>query len=99
MDKRAADSGRNPCCKVALLPVKPGTISAEDRTTLRAAGIVVVEHDEPHTLRLLTPTAELGTSDLFACAMHALTGASATMASQASFTQAVAALVRSKRAG
>jgi hypothetical protein len=84
---------------IALLPIKPGTMSAEDKAMLREAGVVVVEHEESHTLRLLTPTAELGGGDLFACAMHALAGPSnsASSSCQADFTRAVAALVRQQR--
>lgn len=84
--------------EIALLPVKAGTISAEDKAALREAGVVVVEHEAPETLRLLTPTAELGTSDLLASAMFALVdGGHASTAAQASFTQHVGALYRAKR--
>ncbi len=84
--------------EVALLPVKPGTMSADDKATLREVGVVVVEHEEPETLRLLTPTAELGTSDLLGAAMFALVDSGhASTSTLAAFTLQVGALIRAKR--
>jgi hypothetical protein len=85
--------------EIALLPVKPGTLSDEDKANLAKAGIVVIEHAEPDTLRLLTPTAELSGGDLLWAAMHALTGPSnsASTSCQADFARAVGRLIREKR--
>lgn len=81
--------------EIALLPVKPGTMSAEDKATLREAGVVVVEHEEPETLRLLTPTAEIGTTDMLRAAMFALVDSgNASTAARADFTTFIAKLVR-----
>ena len=84
--------------EIALLPVKSGTISAEDKAALREAGVVVVEHEAPETLRLLMPMAEVGASDLLGAAMFALVDSGdASTAAQAAFTQHVGALIRAKR--
>jgi hypothetical protein len=84
--------------EIALLPVRTGTISAEDKAALRDAGVVVIEHEAPETLRLLTPTAELGTSDLLGAAMYALVDSGhASTQTQAAFTHHVGALIRAKR--
>lgn len=83
--------------QVALLPVKAGTISDQDKAALREVGVIVVEHEAPETLRLLTPTAELETSDLLGAAMWALTGSHASTAAQAAFTLYVGRLIADKR--
>lgn len=63
-----------------LLPVKPGSLSAKDNTVLRRAGVIVIEHEAPETLRLLRPNAELDSSlrqaqTMLTCAVHALSAA------------------------
>lgn len=55
-----------------LLPVKPGTLTKQDKATIRKAGVIVVEHENPTELRLIKPSAEIGSSDLLRCAMQAL---------------------------
>lgn len=64
----------------AILPVLPGTISEADRELLREAGVVVIEHPEPHTLRILRPETEVSATDMLACAMKALRNSSGTSA-------------------
>lgn len=64
----------------AILPVRPGSISETDKLALSTIGIVVIEHEEPHTLRILRPQVDISSSDMLACAMQALcysTGSSA----------------------
>jgi len=63
-----------------ILPVRPGTLSAKDKRALSAAGVVVVEHENPAEVRLLRPAADLDSSAMLLCAMRALSkleGASA----------------------
>jgi hypothetical protein len=55
-----------------LLPVKPGTLNAKDKATLRKAGVIVIEHDNPSELRLLRPSSELDGGDLLRAALTAL---------------------------
>lgn len=55
-----------------LLPVKPGSLSAEDKAMLREAGVIVIEHESPETLRLLRPWADVDSSQMLMCAMNAL---------------------------
>ena len=56
----------------AILPVKPGTVSNSDKRRLSSIGIVVIEHPEPHTLRIIKPTSEVDASGMLVCAMKAL---------------------------
>lgn len=84
--------------EIALLPVKPGSISAKDKTALAKAGILVVEHEAPETLRLLRPTAELDASDMLGCALRALCdGSISTTGVQALFTRHVGAAFAAKK--
>lgn len=55
-----------------LLPVKPGTLNAKDKTALRKAGIVVIEHDDPESLRLLKPCTEINGDDLLMAALRGM---------------------------
>jgi hypothetical protein len=55
-----------------LLPVKPGSLSKEDKAALREVGVIVIEHDNPETLRLLKPWAEVDSNQMLMCAMNAL---------------------------
>lgn len=66
--------------EVTILPVKPGTLTKADKAELKKAGVIVVEHESPGELRLITPTATVSSGDLLYCAMKALrtnTGVSA----------------------
>ncbi len=58
--------------EVTLLPVKPGTLNDDDKAALRDAGVIVIEHDNPAELRLITPCSELNGNDMLRCAMKAL---------------------------
>ena len=59
-----------------ILPVEPGTLSSGDRDALRKAGVVVIEHPAPGTLRLLRPTVEVDGGDMLCAAMQALASGS-----------------------
>ena len=39
---------------VQIIPCKPGTISAEDKVTLRDNGVIVIECESPETLRMIS---------------------------------------------
>lgn len=81
-----------------ILAVKPGTVSEADKIRLNAAGVVVIEHRSPNSLRLLRAESLLDGDDLLACAMHALRqGGYASSSTQADFTQAVSRAVLAKK--
>ena len=79
-----------------ILPVKPGAISAEDKAALRDAGVIVIEHEEPNQLRLLTPTAELSGSDMLLAAMRGVLAEDGK--ARLVFSQQVLAALEAKRA-
>jgi hypothetical protein len=54
----------------AILPVKPGTISAEDKAALREIGVLVIEHEHPSEIRILRPFSEIEGGDLLLAAMR-----------------------------
>lgn len=56
----------------AILFIKPKAISASDKKALRAAGVVVVEIDNPADAKFIRATTEMSTSDLLRCAAKAL---------------------------
>lgn len=58
--------------EVTLLPIKPGTMTDADKTILREAGVIVVEHENPSELKLLRPGIEIESSTILVCAMKAL---------------------------
>lgn len=82
--------------EIAILPVVPGSLSKADKAALRKAGVVVLEHADPSSLRLIRPTAELDSSDMLACAMKALQsskGSSGGDAQRIAFTNELAIAV------
>lgn len=58
----------------AILFIKPGAISADDKTLLIAAGILVVEIEDPQSAKFVRPTTELDGNELLQCAMKGLKG-------------------------
>lgn len=58
--------------EVTILPVKPGSVSDADKAALRAAGVLVIEHDSPNDLRLLRPSSDLQGLPLLRAAVKAL---------------------------
>ena len=55
-----------------LLVLKPGAISLEDKEVATRAGIIVIEVDDPSSVRLLKANAEISGSDMLRAAMKAL---------------------------
>ena len=58
--------------EVSIVAVRPKAISVKDKKVLAAAGVIVVEMDEPETLRFLKPNAELDGSDMLLVALEAM---------------------------
>lgn len=58
----------------AILFVKPGAISKEDKALLVAAGIVVVEIEKPQDAKFVRAAAELDGNELLRCAMEGMRG-------------------------
>lgn len=38
-----------------IIVVKPGTITEDNKNFLREEGVIVIEHDNPHEIRVITP--------------------------------------------
>lgn len=56
-----------------ILITKPGTLTKADKTKLRAVDVVVVESDDPSSVKLITPEyGELAGSDLAFAAIKAM---------------------------
>ncbi len=58
--------------ETTILPVKPNTLSKQDKAALKKVGIVVVECDEPSELRLMTTTMEMSANDMLFAAISAI---------------------------
>jgi len=81
-----------------ILPVKPGSLSTRDIAALRKTGVTVIQHEDPGSLRLLRPHAQIDGSDLLACAMQALTSGKVGARDQREeFTRSVARAVLTRR--
>jgi len=55
-----------------LFPVKPGTLNAKDKTALRKAGVIVIEHEDPESLRLLKPCSKIDGDELLLAALRGI---------------------------
>lgn len=79
-----------------LLPVKPGSISAADKGKLSKAGIVVIEHEHPETLRLIRASLpDVDACDMLKCALKALSSSDGMSAKdqRAMFTTLLSAVL------
>lgn len=56
----------------AILFVKPGAIKGDDKDRLTAAGVVVIEIDDPQNVKLVRAHAELPQSELLEAAATAI---------------------------
>jgi len=56
----------------AILPTKSGAITAKDKVILRKAGVIVVECDDPASLRLIKPYAELDGMGMLVAALRGM---------------------------
>ena len=55
-----------------ILFIKPKAISSSDKKALRAAGVVVVEVDDPQAVRLMKAAVEIDGSELLQAAVKAI---------------------------
>ena len=60
-----------------LLPVRPGTLTPNDKAKLSKIGIIVIEHENPAELRLLKPCADISGNVLLIAALEALNSTTA----------------------
>lgn len=56
----------------AILFVKPKAITAKDKKALQGAGVIVVEVDDPQSVKLTRAHAEIEGSDLLMAAVEAI---------------------------
>ena len=56
----------------SILFVKPGAISAEDKAELKSVGIIVIEIDDPGSVKFIRAGVEIASSDLLGIAMRAM---------------------------
>ncbi len=70
-----------------IMFVKPSAISADDKSTLRDAGVIVIEIDDPQSAKLVRAGVELDVGTLLNCAASAI---QKTSASELAFGKAVA---------
>ena len=59
-----------------IMPIRHGSLSPHDKKKLADAGVIVIEHDHPDSLRILRPSSEFSSDDLTLAALKALTGRS-----------------------
>lgn len=64
-----------------LLFVKPGSIGLEDKVVLREARVIVVEMDDPSSVRLIRAGTELDGTEMLGLAAKAMVDCSSTAAS------------------
>lgn len=57
----------------AIIFLKPGAISKQDRNMLRKEGVLVVEIDDPSSVKFVRAHAEMSSSDMLRAAMRAVT--------------------------
>lgn len=58
--------------EIAILVTKPKTLTRKARRALEDSGVVVIETDDPKSIRFITPQAELSGSELLAAALIAI---------------------------
>lgn len=81
----------------SLLIVKPGTLSIADRELLVRASIVVVEAEDPASVRFLKPNAEVSGSDMLMAALAALRDCGSISDARQQFTVTVANLLEASK--
>ena len=74
-----------------IMFVKPAAISAEDKITLRDAGVIVIEIDDPQDAKLVRAGTELETGALLNAAAEAV---SVSEYSQRAFGKAVSEAIK-----
>ena len=59
-----------------IMPIRHGSLSPHDKKKLSDAGVIVIEHDHPDSLKILRPSSVLSSDDMTLAALKALTGKS-----------------------
>lgn len=59
-----------------IMPIRHGSLSPHDKKKLSDAGVIVIEHDHPDSLKILRPSSVLNSDDMTLAALKALTGKS-----------------------
>lgn len=57
-----------------IMPIRHGSLSPHDKKKLSDAGVIVIEHDHPDSLKILRPSSVLSSDDMTLAALKALTG-------------------------
>lgn len=79
--------------ETTILVTKPKQLNAEDKAALRKGGVIVVEAEDPDSVRFLKPNSMIGADGLLYAAMDAITrGRSST--TKEIFADQVAALTK-----
>lgn len=82
----------------AILFVKPQAISQRDKKTLAAAGVIVVELDDPLSVKFVRASSELSSTSLLAAATDAINGAGYDSVKVA-FAKGIIQAIRAKNEG
>ncbi len=77
----------------AILFVKPAAISAEDKQTLRDAGIIVIEIKNLSDAKFVRPHSDLDGSDLLRAAAKAISESSYNVSAKEAFGRAMCAAI------
>lgn len=84
--------------ELSFMPVRPGTISESDKISLREAGVIVIEHEDPASIRIIRPGADIEAGEMLCAAMKALKSQKGTTADKQReiFSLAVADIIIGK---
>jgi hypothetical protein len=81
----------------SILFVKPKSVSQADKKALRQAGVVIVEIDDPQSVKFIKASAEIDGSELLNAAIKAINEHNHTTASvKALFGRAICAAIEAK---
>lgn len=83
----------------AILFAKPKAIKPEDKKALQKAGVIVVEVDDPNSVKLTRPHAELSGSRLLEIACKVLSETGSAYIQQSFGKQVAEAVVKQANAG
>jgi hypothetical protein len=77
----------------AILFVKPKAISAEDKNTLKEAGVIVIEIKNLSDAKFVRPYSELDGSELLRAAAKAISESNYTVSAKEAFGRALCAAI------
>lgn len=81
---------------VSILVVKPKTLNRADKDLLREAGVVVVENHEPESVRFLSPSQAITSSDMLYAAIVAITESPGINTAE-KFTKTLGTIIKADR--